>query len=232
MAEDGYSRWIDRLGHTLGTVDLIRLDHFRGFAAYWEVPAAAEVATNGRWIDGPGRSFFDAISSALGGLPFVAEDLGVITPEVDALRLGQGLPGMVVLQFEVGDASFDMDGIAQNSVCYTGTHDNDTTLGWFLGTGNDTRSEDDVLQSQTTVLKKTGGTAETIQEDMIRLAFSSNSTLAVAPMQDFLGLGSEARINTPGTTRDNWRWRMKEGALDSAMADRVAGMVEEASRQP
>ena len=230
--QTGYQWWIDRMRHIGRQTDLVRIDHFRGFESFWSVPYGQKTAKFGEWVPGPNESLFEAMKKSLGELPIVAEDLGVITPEVDALRLGQGLPGMVVLQFEVGDENFDMDSIDENSVCYTGTHDNDTTLGWFLGTGDDTRSEQQVLESQATVLRKTGGTAESVHEDMIRLAFSSNSTLAVAPMQDFLGLGSEARINTPGTTSNNWRWRMKEGALDSAMADHVAAMVEDASRRP
>ena len=229
--QTGYQWWIERMRHIGRQTDLVRIDHFRGFESFWSVPFGQETAKIGEWVPGPNELLFEAMKKSLGDLPIVAEDLGVITPEVDALRLGQGLPGMVVLHFEAGDANFEMETIAENSVCYTGTHDNDTTLGWFLGTGDDTRSEKQVKDSQATVLKKTGGTAETIHEDMIRLAFSSNSSLAVAPMQDFLGLGSEARINTPGTTRDNWRWRMKEGALDSVLADRAAQMVEEASRQ-
>jgi 4-alpha-glucanotransferase len=139
---------------------------------------------------------------------------------------------MVVLQFEVGEEGFDFDSIDTNSVCYTGTHDNDTTIGWFEGTGEDTRTRKEVLESQAAVLALTGGSAQTIHTDMIRLAFASRSVLAVAPMQDFLGLGSEARLNRPGTTRDNWRWRMAEDALDGALADRIRRMVEDASRAP
>ena len=168
----------------------------------------------------------------LGSLGIVAEDLGVITAEVDALRLGQGFPGMVVLQFEAGDPDFDMGAIDENSVCYTGTHDNDTTVGWFRGTGSDTRTARQVRETQRLVLERTGGSPETIHTDMIRLAFSSRSSLAVAPMQDFLGLGSQARLNTPGTTKDNWRWRMQEGEIDARLAEAVAGMVQDASRSP
>jgi 4-alpha-glucanotransferase len=175
---------------------------------------------------------FKAMKNALGPLGIVAEDLGVITPEVDALRLGQGFPGMVVLQFEAGDPEFEMDSIDANSVCYTGTHDNDTTVGWFHGTGDDTRTPEEVLASQELVLERTGGSPETIHRDMIALAMSSKANLAVAPMQDFLGLGSEARINTPGTTKDNWRWRMQEGDIDAALAEQVAEMVESSSRAP
>jgi 4-alpha-glucanotransferase len=228
----GYRWWIERMRHIGQQTDLVRIDHFRGFESYWSVPFGETTARNGEWLPGPGPALFEALRGALGDLPIVAEDLGVITPEVDALRLGQGLPGMVVLQFEVGDPDFDYDAVAVNSVCYTGTHDNDTTIGWFRGAGDDTRTRQQVREAQAAVLERTGGTAETIHTDMIRLAFASNSVLAIAPMQDFLGLGSEARLNRPGTTRDNWRWRMAEDALDGALADRIRRMVVDASRAP
>jgi 4-alpha-glucanotransferase len=146
------------------------------------------------------------------------------------LRLSQGFPGMVVLQFEVGDPDFRMEQIAENSVCYTGTHDNDTTVGWFRGNGDDTRTEKDIAETRASALKLTGGTEETIHEDMIRLAFSSNSALAIAPMQDFLGLGSEARLNIPGTTLNNWRWRLRPGQLHAGILEATGIMVREASR--
>ena len=231
-AQTGYRWWIERMQHIGRQTDLVRIDHFRGFESYWSVPFGETTAKNGEWLPGPGDALFEALRAALGELPIVAEDLGVITPEVDALRLGQGLPGMVVLQFEVGEDDFDFDAIDTNSVCYTGTHDNDTTIGWFEGAGDDTRTREEVLESQAAVLELTGGTAQTVHTDMIRLAFGSRSVLAVAPMQDFLGLGSKARLNRPGTTRDNWRWRMAEGALDGALADRIRRMVEDASRTP
>jgi len=231
-ARTGYRWWIERMQHIGRQTDIVRIDHFRGFESYWSVPFGETTAKNGAWLPGPGDALFEALRAALGDLPIVAEDLGVITPEVDALRLGQGLPGMVVLQFEVGEKDFDIDAIDENSVCYTGTHDNDTTIGWFRGSGDDTRTRGQVLEAQAAVLELTGGSAETIHGDMIRMAFASRSVLAVAPMQDFLGLGSAARLNRPGTTRDNWRWRMDEGALDGALADRIRRMVEEGGRAP
>jgi 4-alpha-glucanotransferase len=230
--ETGYDWWIKRMRHLSRQCDLVRIDHFRGFESFWSVPYGDKTARNGEWVPGPHDGVFEAMKKELGPLGIVAEDLGVITPEVDALRLGQGFPGMVVLQFEVGDEDFDMDSIDANSVCYTGTHDNDTTVGWFHGTGEDTRSEERVLEMQKAVLKRTGGRPETIHNDMIELAFGSNASLAVAPMQDFLGLGSEARINTPGTTKDNWRWRMQEGQIDGRLAEQVAAMVHASSRAP
>jgi 4-alpha-glucanotransferase len=231
-AKSGFQWWIERMRHIGQQTDLVRIDHFRGFESYWSVPYGEETAKNGEWLPGPGKALFEAMRAALGPLSIVAEDLGVITPAVEALRRGQGLPGMVVLQFEVGDAGFDMENIEENSVCYTGTHDNDTTAGWFQGNGDDTRSEVEIAATRKQTLKVTGGTPESIHDDMIRLAFSSHSALAMAPMQDFLGLGSEARLNRPGTTRDNWRWRMHANALDSARCNKVAEMVQAASRQP
>jgi 4-alpha-glucanotransferase len=231
-AHTGYAWWIARMRHIGRQCDLVRIDHFRGFESYWSVPSDETTAKNGAWIPGPGDALFKAMRKALGPLGIVAEDLGVITPEVDALRLGQGFPGMVVMQFEAGDPEFEMDAIDVNSVCYTGTHDNDTTVGWFNGTGSDTRTEEEIEATRELVLERTGGSPETIHHDMIRLAFGSRSALAVAPMQDFLGLGSEARLNTPGTTRDNWRWRLREGEIDAALAEGIAEMVHGASRAP
>lgn len=228
----GYQWWIERMQHIGRQCDLVRIDHFRGFESFWSVPFSETTAKNGEWLPGPGEGLFDAMKNSIGPLGIVAEDLGVITPEVDALRLGQGFPGMVVLQFEAADRNFEMSSIDENSVCYTGTHDNDTTIGWFQGSGNDTRTEQEVRETQALVLERTGGSPETIHTDMVKLAFSSNANLAVAPMQDFLGLGSEARINTPGTTKDNWRWRMIEGDIDARLAARVAAMVQSASRIP
>jgi len=231
-ASTGFGWWIERVRHAAEQAHVVRIDHFRGFEAFWSVPFGEKTARAGEWLPGPGDALFVALEAALGGLPIVAEDLGVITPEVDALRENHGIPGMVVLQFEVGDPDFDPDLIAENSVCYTGTHDNDTTQGWFRGNGDDTRSEEEVLATRTRALAVTGGTAETIHWDMIRLAYATPSVMAVAPMQDYLGLGSSARLNTPGTTRNNWRWRLQAHELAPAVVERVAEMVSGASRTP
>ena len=228
--DTGYSWWIERMKNAASLNDLVRIDHFRGFEAFWSVPNGSETARKGEWEPGPGDALFNALRQSLGSLPIVAEDLGVITPEVDSLRLNHGIPGMVVLQFEVGDPEFDLDLIEQNSVCYTGTHDNDTTVGWFHGTGEDTRSETEILSTQTRALKTTGGTPENIHLDMIRLAFSSRAALAVAPMQDYLGLGSGARLNIPGTTLNNWRWRLVPGQLQPGFLESTRAMVADASR--
>jgi 4-alpha-glucanotransferase len=228
-AATGYAWWIERLRASAGLADIVRIDHFRGFESYWSVPANATNARLGAWEPGPGDAIFDAMRDALGQLPIVAEDLGVITPEVEALRDRHQIPGMVVMQFDVTEADFDIDDVEENVVCYTGTHDNNTTLGWFHG-GGDIRAADEVLATQKAVLEITGGTPETIHLDLIRLAFSTGARLAIAPMQDYLGLGSEARLNTPGTSRNNWRWRLLDSQLTDDLCDNTAEMVHAADR--
>jgi 4-alpha-glucanotransferase len=228
--ETGYRWWTERIQHAVGQTPLVRIDHFRGFESFWSVPYGSTTAREGKWEMGPGDSLFDAMQKAMGDLPIVAEDLGVITPEVDQLRNNHNLPGMVVLQFEVGNPDFDISAVEENSVCYTGTHDNDTTLGWFTGNGDDTRIQEEILNQRINTLKQTGGSAGTLVNDMIRLAFSSNSTLAVAPMQDYLGLGSSARFNTPGTTMNNWRWRVLPEQLQPGLLETVADLVESGQR--
>jgi len=217
-AESGYVWWIERLRNQLRMVDVLRLDHFRGFAAYWEVPGDSEVATHGIWKDGPGRALFDAVAEALGsldGLPLIAEDLGIITDDVVALRRALNLPGMAVLQF-----AFDSDTHNlhlphrhhSDQVVYTGTHDNDTTLGWYAGVSGPVRS------FATAYLNTEG---ESICRDLIRLALGSVAGTAVIPMQDVLALGPEARMNRPGSAGGNWSWRMTQEQLDAAPADEM-----------
>ena len=230
--KNGYSWWIDRLRASADLADLVRIDHFRGFEAYWSVPAESATARDGRWEPGPGDALFDALEEALGELPIVAEDLGVITPEVDALRTRHGIPGMHVLQFDVVNENVDVDDYDENSVCYTGTHDNDTTVGWFRGSPGDMRSRDEIVATQHAALRVTGGTPGTIHLDMIRTAFATRSKIAIAPMQDYLGLGSEARINVPGTSSNNWRWRVRDTELTDAVCDNVAAMAAAAGRSP
>ncbi|MDH4109220.1 MAG: 4-alpha-glucanotransferase [Gammaproteobacteria bacterium] len=229
-AADGYGWWIERLQHSAALADLVRIDHFRGFEAYWSVPAGAGTARVGEWIPGPGAAIFDAMRAALGNLPIVAEDLGVITPAVEALRDRYHIPGMKVLQFEVGTRGFDLGVVGENCVCYTGTHDNDTSVGWFLGSPDDNRSRDEIVRTQKALLDIGGGNPETPHEDLVRLAFSSRAKLAIAPLQDYLGLGSEARFNTPGTSGDNWRWRVLPDQLSPARMDRVGELVDTAGR--
>jgi 4-alpha-glucanotransferase len=229
-ARTGYRWWIERIEHAASQTPLVRIDHFRGFEAFWSIPYGAETAREGQWEKGPGDDLFIAMRQAMGTLPIVAEDLGVITPEVDQLRHNHCLPGMVVLQFEVGDPEFDIAKVEENSVCYTGTHDNDTTLGWFRSNGDDTRTPEEIEQNQAGALKHTGGTPGTLAFDMIRLACSSKAALAMAPMQDYLGLGSEARLNVPGTTLNNWRWRMQAGQLQTGLMGNIRALVQETGR--
>ncbi|WP_423910900.1 4-alpha-glucanotransferase [Candidatus Spongiihabitans sp.] len=220
-AANGYQWWIDRLRYAATMADLIRIDHFRGFEACWAIPVESGTARYGVWEAGPGDELFDALRDALGRLPVVAEDLGLITAQVDALRHRHQIPGMKVLQFEVSDPGFQLSSIQRNCVCYTATHDNDTTVGWFRGSNGDRRAN---------ALRLTGGTADTISADMIRFAFSSEARLAIAPMQDYLGLGSKARLNIPATTEGNWRWRLQSRQLTPAVRESVMAMVGKSSR--
>jgi 4-alpha-glucanotransferase len=211
-AETGYAWWIARLDALRRLVDLIRIDHFRAFADYWEVPASSLTARVGRWVDGPGRPFFDAVEAALGDLPIIAEDLGEMHDVVPELRDAVGLPGMAVLQFGLDgepDNPFHPDVITEHTVVYTGTHDNDTTAGWYAKLDPD---------EQALVDGELGSTADTINFDMIETAWRTPAVLAVTPLQDVLGLGTEARMNTPSTTGGNWTWRITGDAL---IADRA-----------
>lgn len=220
----GYAWWIARLKATLHTVDVVRLDHFRGFEAYWEVQAGMPTAEKGKWIKGPGTDLFDALRNALGGLPLIAEDLGLITPEVDTLREKLGLPGMRVLQFAFGDTPqnrFLPHHYEKNTVVYTGTHDNDTTHGWYSQLGGD---ESDFVRRY---LARDGND---IAWDFIRLAWGSVADYAIAPLQDVLSLGSEARLNSPGRPSGNWSWRYQSDALTDGLQDRLAGLTELYSR--
>lgn len=230
-AADGYAWWVDRLRATAELADLVRIDHFRGFESYWSVPATATTAREGAWEPGPGDAIFDAMRDALGNLPIVAENLGVITPEVEGLRERHRIPGMYVLQFDVCDADFSLSDVSPDSVCYTGTHDNDTTIGWFRGSPDDIRSAEDIADAQRAVLALTGGTAETVHTDLIQAAFSTDAGIAIAPMQDYLGLGSEARINTPGVPGGNWRWRALDTQFSPKLCDNIASLVTASGRE-
>jgi 4-alpha-glucanotransferase len=225
MQEDGYSWWITRARAALRGADAVRLDHFRGFEAYWEIPAAERTAVAGHWVQGPGRSLFDALRDSLGSLPFLAEDLGVITDSVRALRDDLGLPGMKVLQFGFGeDSEHHPDRIGPRDVVYTGTHDNNTTLGWWRSLRAAERE---------TVRSALRGERTRMPDDLVAAALSSVGELAVVPMQDWLGLGSEARFNRPGKRSRNWVWRMPSDSWTDARiarmrretraADRIAG---------
>lgn len=230
-AANGYRWWVDRLRASAKLANIVRIDHFRGFEAYWSIPAGSATARVGAWEAGPGDAIFEAMKAALGVLPIVAEDLGVITPEVEALRDRHHIPGMRVLQFDVCDPDFELADVGPNSVCYTGTHDNDTTIGWFHGSPGDIRSARDIEFAQKAVLDITNGTPETIHIDLIKAAFSTDAKLAIAPMQDYLGLGSEARLNIPGKPGGNWRWRVLVTQLTPEFCDNVADMVRTSGRQ-
>ncbi|MEM7450853.1 MAG: 4-alpha-glucanotransferase [Pseudomonadota bacterium] len=229
-AQQGYAWWIARLRHTMRMVDIVRIDHFRGFEAYWAVPFGADTARDGAWEPGPNDAVFDAMRDALGDIPIVAEDLGAITDAVDQLRLRQRMPGMSVLQFLVGEPGFDPSRIEVDSVCYTGTHDNDTTLGWFHGEGEDVRSREQVEHMQRATLNLAGGDAGSVHWSLADMAFESRACMAIVPMQDFLGLGSDARLNTPGKPGGNWRWRLQPGQFDAAMRDRIASLSQRTGR--
>lgn len=220
MERTGFRWWIDRVKTMLAMVDIIRLDHFRGFEAFWEIPAGSTTAVDGRWVKGPADRFFEALSGALGKLPFIAEDLGYITPEVHQLRDRWGFPGMRVLQFAFGDDSKDNPhkpyNFIKNCVAYTGTHDNDTSAGWF-SPGGDPRLERD----RAAALRYMGSDGTDPVWDFIRLTLSSVADIAILPMQDVLVLGSEARMNLPATTGNNWRWRMTEDQLKPDAAARL-----------
>ena len=215
-ARSGYAWWIDRLRATLAMVDIVRLDHFRGFETHWRIPADAPTAETGRWVPGPGRALFDALRTALGELPLIAEDLGEVTPEVYELRDALGLPGMKILQFAFGSDAHDPflpHNFSRNSVVYTGTHDNDTTRGWYAGTS--TPAERDYARRY----MRTNG--DDIAWDMIRLAFASVADTAIVPLQDVLDVGPEGRMNLPGRLAGNWGWRFREGALRPAHEERL-----------
>ncbi len=220
MREDDYGWWLRRLERELSRVDLLRIDHFRGFESYWEIPAEEQTATVGHWRLGPGAQFFEAVRERFGAIPVVAEDLGIITDAVTALRDEFSLPGMKVLQFAFGgDAGnpYLPHHHPQNAVSYTGTHDNDTTLGW--ANNADAR----VVKHACAYL---GCEPDGLPAAMLRANFASVATLAIAPMQDFLGLDSEHRMNTPGVIGGNWRWRFQWDDLPSGLAQDIASMME------
>jgi 4-alpha-glucanotransferase len=231
MARDGYAWWIARVRATLDLVDLVRLDHVRGFEASWAVPGGETTAVNGKWVKGPGAALFEAMQTALGPLPFVAENLGVITPEVEGLREQFGFPGMAILQFAFGTdpqaPDFKPHNYPRNRVAYTGTHDNDTTVGWWTaGTGHSTRSRDDLLAEHEFTRRYLHTDGREIQWDFIRAVIASVANTAIVPLQDVLGLGTEARMNQPATSSGNWRWRVAPDALTEALAQRLATLVD------
>ncbi|HTN52950.1 MAG TPA: 4-alpha-glucanotransferase [Anaeromyxobacter sp.] len=236
IGREGYAFWIERVKGTLALVDRVRLDHFRGLEAYWEVPAASPTAAAGRWVRGPGADLLGALERALGPLPLVAENLGVITPEVEALRHRFRLPGMAILQFAFGNdpqgSSFLPHAHEPELVVYTGTHDNDTVRGWWEGgAGDSVRTAADVAREKAFALEYLGADGRDMPWTLIRTALASVADTAVIPLQDVLGLGSEARMNRPSTLGGNWRWRVREEALTAALAARLGRLAAIYGRQ-
>ncbi len=215
----GFDWWIDRLRRACQLYDIVRLDHFRGFEAYWSIPADEETAINGEWIKAPGLELFRAMEKAMGPLPLVAEDLGLITEEVDQLRLDLGFPGMKVIQFGFGDVGAHIHlphRIVPNTVLYTGTHDNDTTQGWWRTAS---KHEHKALEAYT------GPVHGHATWPLIRAALASVAEVAIAPAQDLLELGSDARMNTPAVPEGNWAWRAPEGCWTAEIAEKLAALT-------
>jgi 4-alpha-glucanotransferase len=237
LAREGYAWWIDRLRSVLARVDLVRLDHFRGFEACWEVPGGETTAQNGRWRPGPGAAFFDAAAAALGPLPIVAENLGVITPEVEALRRRFAFPGMAVLQFAFGsdDAknAFLPHNFSREVVAYTATHDNDTTVGWWTGgVGDSTRSAEKVELEHARALAYVGGDGRAVHWEFLRSLYVSVAEVVIVPLQDVLGLGSGTRMNLPGRPDGNWRWRFAPDQLTPELRARLRLLTRVSGRIP
>jgi 4-alpha-glucanotransferase len=226
MKKNDYAWWIKRMKAILSLVDYVRIDHFRGFEAYWEIPATEPTAINGTWVPGPKQDFFDALKKALGELPIIAEDLGVITEGVELLRDENNLPGMKVLQFAWSEPSnqFLPHGHPVNSVVYSGTHDNNTTIGWFLSEADD--------HARGFMHEYLGYEVHEINWTFIRIALMSPAHSAIFPMQDILNLGAEGRMNTPGKESGNWTWRFTEDAFDHDGKDRLAHLTWLYQRRP
>ena len=220
LEEKGFSFWVKRMKTQLHLFDLIRVDHFRGFESYWEIPATEEHAVNGRWVEALGDALFEHLHQVYDPLPLVAEDLGIITPEVRALRRKHRLPGMKVLQFAFSGGSenpYLPFNYAANSVVYTGTHDNDTSLGWYTSLDDATRQYVDEFL---------GRSREIMPWPLIRCALASHARLAIVPMQDVLGLNGQHRMNMPGTTENNWKWRFSWDQVEPDLAARLRDRIE------
>ena len=239
MERDGYRWWIQRIRAIFALFDVVRVDHFRGFQAFWEVSGGEITATNGRWTPGPGIQFFETIAAQLGELAIVAENLGVITPEVEAIRHRFGFPGMAILQFAFGRdpqaPDFKPHNYPRELVAYTGTHDNDTTVGWWTssGEGDSTRTPEMIAEERDHTLRYLGlASGDEIHWSFIRALMASVANTVVFPAQDLLGLGSPARMNMPSTLGTNWLWRLEPSALTPAIAARLAEMVKLYDRLP
>ena len=237
MERSRFKWWVERFRGTFRLFELVRLDHFRGFEAYWAVPAAEKTAVNGKWVNAPGTQLFQRAKKILGELQVVAENLGDITPEVERLRRDFNFPGMAVLQFGFGAdpqaCTFQPHNFERDVFAYTGTHDNDTVMGWWTSEGGDsTRSPEDVLKEKATARRYLGPSDEPINWKLIRVLLGSVACAAIMPMQDVLGLGSESRMNMPGTGEGNWGWRMKPGAFTLEYQERLRDMTEIYGRLP
>lgn len=221
IEQTGFHWWVERFRGMFRIYDVLRVDHFRGFQAFWEVPANEETAINGQWVKAPGEKLFQAVVSELGELEIVAENLGVITPEVEALRSKFDFPGMAILQFAFGiegnAADYRPHNLERKVIAYTGTHDNDTVIGWWNHSDtSDTRTTEDVQKEREFTLAYLGPSDEPMNWRMIRAYLASVAQVVVSPMQDILGLGREARMNRPGTAHGNWEWRMLPEAFTDA----------------
>ncbi|MBV9241214.1 MAG: 4-alpha-glucanotransferase [Acidobacteria bacterium] len=245
MRQDDFAWWTERVCQTLELVDVVRIDHFRGFAATWEVPGKDETAENGEWVEVPGRELFATLRATLGDLPVIAEDLGAITPDVTELRDEFELPGMRILQYAFSGDAKNLDlphNYVRNCVAYTGTHDNDTVVGWFESLTLDSSTSEKLDQDSTATssrkrerdycLEYLHSEGSEINWDLIRAAWGSVADTAIVPIQDILGLGSEARMNLPATTGGNWEWRMPGDAIRPDIAQRLRELTAAYGRAP
>jgi 4-alpha-glucanotransferase len=237
MRATGFLWWIERVRAALRMTDFIRIDHFRGFAACWEIPFGDETAEHGKWVPVPGGQLFAALKKEFGELPIIAEDLGLITPDVEALRDELGLPGMRVLQFAFGGDSSNTHlphNYVRNTSVYTGTHDSDTVAGWFNSTAGagSTRDMAQINKERDYCLKYLNSDGREVHWDFIRAALASVADVAIIPLQDLVGLDSSARMNLPASEQGNWGWRFKPGALTLKLSERLSEMTRIYGRAP